>query len=58
MWLILTHILISVDVDSEREGGGTDSGLGSTGEIARDQTSSEGEKGPEIEFEEYKVTIA
>ena len=48
-----------IDVDSEREGGGTDSGISSVGETVKEQISEEG-KGfnvPEIEFQEYKVNL-
>ena len=61
--IVITHSLSGVaayliDVaDSEKEGGGTDSGVSSIGETVREQIS-EGGKGfnvPEIEFQEYKV---
>ena len=46
-----------VDVDSEKEGGETDSGISTIGEAVRDQISEGGKSFnvPEIEFQEYKV---
>ena len=50
-------VCVCADVDSEKEGAGTDSGISSVGEPVKTQIS-EGGKGfnvPEIEFQEYKV---